>query len=129
MKFTEHYLAVALIFVAMDSVWIAGIANKFYKSQMGKLLLNKPKFGPAILFYALYILGIIYFVLDPGLAAGSWGYLLKHAALLGAVMYATYDLTNLATLKNWPVKVTIVDMLWGTFVTTAISSIGFAIFR
>jgi uncharacterized membrane protein len=129
MKFIEHYIVLALIFVVIDSIWIAGIANKFYKTHMGKLLLDKPNFGPAVLFYALYILGIVYFVLDPSLAAHSWVYLLKHAALLGAIMYATYDLTNLATLKNWPVKVVVVDMLWGTFVTTAVSAAAFAFFR
>jgi uncharacterized membrane protein len=129
MHFLEHYLTVAIIFVVIDAIWIAGIANKFYKSQMKSLLLAKPKFGPAVLFYALYIWGILYFVLEPALAAGSWSYLLKHAVLFGLVMYATYDLTNHSTLKNWPAKVTVVDMLWGTFVTTAVSSVAFAIFR
>lgn len=129
MHFIEHYLVLALIFVVIDSIWIAVVANKFYKKEMGSLLLKKPKLGYGALFYGLYIWGVIYFVLDPGLKIGDVGFVIRHAALLGLVMYATYDLTNLSTLKNWSRKLTMVDMVWGTLLTTAVSAIGFAIFH
>jgi len=129
MKFIEHYFVLAFIFIVIDSIWIAVVANKFYKKEMGNLLLKKPKLGYGALFYTLYIWGVIYFVLDPGLKAHDIGFVIKHAALLGLVMYATYDLTNLSTLKKWSRKLTVVDMIWGVLLTTAVSSIGFAIFR
>lgn len=129
MDFLWHYILAAIAFVVIDSIWIGVIANKFYKSQMGKLLLDKPKLGPAIIFYVLYIFGLIYFAVNPALADGQWTTLLGSAALLGLVMYATYDLTNLATLKNWPKKVVVVDMAWGSFVTTAVAAIVFALVK
>lgn len=128
MEFIKHFGTVAGIFVVIDSVWIAGIANKFYKSQMGELLLKKPKFIPAIIFYVIYILAIVVLVLTPGLSH-SLAWTAGHAALFGLAMYATYDLTNLSTLKDWPAKVTVVDLLWGTFVTTVVSSITYTIFH
>jgi len=129
MRFIEHYAVLALIFVVIDSLWIAVVANKFYKKELGKLLIKKPKLGYGALFYALYIWGVIYFVLDPGLHVGDIGFIVKHGALLGLVMYATYDLTNLSTLKDWSRKLTVVDMIWGVLLTTAVSSIGYAIFH
>jgi uncharacterized membrane protein len=130
MSFIWRFLATAGIFVVIDAIWLTTIANKFYKKQLGSLLLAKPKFGPAVIFYALYVSAIVIFVLNPALEAGrSLTYLIGHAALLGLTMYATYDLTNLATLKKWPVTLTIVDLAWGTFITTIVSIIGFEIFR
>jgi uncharacterized membrane protein len=130
MKFLEHYVVMALIFVVIDSAWIAGVANKFYKAEMGSLLKKKPDLLVGALFYLLYIWGIIVLVLDPALAAHrSYGFLLSRAALLGLVMYATYDLTNLSTLKGWSRKLTVVDMVWGVCITAVVSSIAFALFR
>ena len=129
MDFIVNYILAAIVFVVIDSLWIGIIANKFYKKQMKKLLLDKPKLGPAALFYALYIFGLVYFVLDPALRDGQWTTILANGALLGLVMYATYDLTNLATLKHWPKKVVAVDMAWGTFVTTAVAAIVFALVK
>lgn len=135
MEFVKQYLVVGGIFVAIDVVWLTVIAGKFYKRQLGSLLRSKARLGPAVAFYALYIFGIIVLVLRPALQMttrsvepDALGYAVTHAALLGLVMYATYDLTNLATLKHWPVKITIVDMLWGTFVTTAVTLIAFLLF-
>ena len=129
MDFLIHYLVAAAIFVVIDAVWIGVVANKFYKAQMGELLAKKPRFAPAVIFYALYIVAIIVFIVQPNLADGSIGVVIGQSALLGAAMYATYDLTNLSTLKNWPIKVTIVDMIWGTFITTLVSTLTFLLFR
>ncbi len=130
MKFIEHYLVMAAIFVAIDAVWIGVVANKFYKKELGSLLSPKPNLAVGGLFYAIYIWGIIYLVLDPAIQMHKdFKFLLAHAVVLGLAMYATYDLTNLATLKNWSRKLTIVDMAWGVFITSAVSSIAFALFR
>lgn len=129
MHYVLEFLATAGVFVIIDAIWLTTIANKFYKKQIGGLLLAKPKFGPAAIFYALYVLAIVVFVLNPALTAKSPGFVLGHGALLGLTMYATYDLTNLATLKKWPVKLTLVDLAWGIFVTTIVSSVAFIIFR
>lgn len=96
---------------------------------MGDLLKEKPKFGPAVVFYFVYMAAITVFAVNPALGIDSFEYVLGHGALLGLAMYCTYDLTNASTLKNWPIKVTIVDILWGTFITTLVSVLTFVIFR
>ncbi len=129
MEFIKHYLVVAGIFVAIDAIWLTLIASKFYKKELGDLLLKKAKLGPAVVFYVLYVVGILYFAVDPALKAGTLSSALGHGALLGLLMYATYDLTNLSTLKNWSSKVTVVDLVWGTFVTALTTTLAFLIFN
>jgi uncharacterized membrane protein len=129
MHFFLHYLLVAGLFAVIDAIWLSVVANKFYKDQLGDLLLKKPKFGPAVLFYAISVFGIVIFAVNPALGAKSLSYAVGHGALLGLVTYATYDLTNLSTLKKWPVKITVVDMLWGTTVTTLVTVVAFHILR
>lgn len=113
----------------IDAVWLTLIASKFYKKELGELLLKKAKLGPAVVFYALYVAGIVYFALDPAIKAHSLGSALENSAFLGLLMYATYDLTNLATLKNWSSRVTVVDLVWGTFVTALTTTLAFLIFN
>ena len=125
----KQYLVIAVLFLAIDSVWLSLVANKFYKSQIGPLLLAKPKFGPAGIFYALYVLGIQVFALSPALREDSLMYALGGGALLGLLMYATYDLTNLATLKGWKAKLVVVDMAWGAFLTRVVSAVAYVILR
>lgn len=118
--FLTLYGIAATVFVAIDSIWLTIVANKFYKDKLGYILAEKASLAPAVLFYLLYILGLVVFVIKPGLEQG-FGSVAWRAALFGLVMYATYDLTNQATLKNWPATVTIVDLIWGAVVTTAVS--------
>lgn len=118
--FLSLYGIAAGLFVAIDAVWLTTIANKFYKDKLGSLLADKPSLTPAVIFYALYIIGLVVFVIKPGIDQSLFTVAWK-GALLGLVMYATYDLTNQATLKNWPQSVTIVDLLWGTFITMTVS--------
>lgn len=127
MDFLGHYLLVGGLFAVIDSIWIGIVANKFYKSQMKDLLLDKPKFGPAILFYLISVTGIVVFAVNPALGADSLSYALGHGALLGLASYAAYDLTNASTLKGWSNKVTIVDLTWGTLVTAVVSVLAFLI--
>jgi len=113
-----------LAFFVIDMVWLAGVAKSFYASQLGDMRRSPPKWGVAIGFYLIYIVGIVFFASRFGLAAGS----IKTAALYGAAFgffcYATYDLTNLATLKGWPPKMAVVDIVWGTILTGSCAAIG-----
>ena len=129
MVFLAHFFVAATIFLLIDALWIAGIANSFYKNQLGRLMADSPNFGAAALFYLIYIWALLYFVVEPAFLLYSWPWLLKHAAFFGFAAYATYDLTNAATLKKWPFKLTIIDMAWGTALTTAVSAATYAIFR
>jgi uncharacterized membrane protein len=127
MEIFVNYLLAGVIFAGLDAIWLVIVANKFYKSQLGSMLRPKPNFVPAVIFYLLYILGIVIFALDPALGQHSFSYALGHGALLGLIMYATYDLTNLSTLKKWPAKITYVDLAWGTYATAFTTVIAFLV--
>jgi uncharacterized membrane protein len=127
MNYLGHFLLVGGVFAVIDALWIGIVANKFYKSQMGELLAAKPNFVPAVIFYLIYVAAMLVFVLEPALDRSSLGYAAGYGAMLGFTAYATYDLTNAATLKKWPASVTVVDMGWGTIVTAAVSTIVFLI--
>ena len=128
MDFVYYLLVATGIFVAIDAVWLGLVAPKFYKKHIGHLLAPKPDFVAAAIFYVIYIIAVVVFVINPSLDKDSLSFAISHGALLGLAMYATYDLTNQATMKNWPKTVTIVDMLWGTFITTAVATVTFLIF-
>ena len=108
-------------------VWLGLVANNFYKSQIGSLMKPDINWTAAILFYLLFILGLVVFVIAPAVEKGSWMYALIFGAFFGFITYATYDLTNLATLKDWPLLVTIVDLAWGTALGTLVSIITYFI--
>lgn len=119
--FLIRFLIAGVIMAAIDAVWLSVVANKFYKSQIGPLLLEKPNFVAAVIFYLIYVTGMVVFVISPALEKQSWQHALLYGALLGLFAYATYDLTNLATLKGFTVKVVIVDLIWGAVLTGAVS--------
>lgn len=111
----------------IDAVWLSVVANKFYKSQLGSLLLEKPNMVAAILFYIIFVIGVVVFAVMPAVAAGSWKVAFGYGALLGLVTYATYDLTNLATLKGFPIKIVIVDLAWGTALTATVAALTYLV--
>ena len=111
------YFATLLAFVVVDLIWLGLVARKFYRSQLAGLMAEKICFPAAIAFYLLYPAGIVVFAVTPWLASGTWQGAATLGALFGFFAYATYDLTNLATLRNWPVALTLVDLLWGTALT------------
>lgn len=119
------FLTAGVIMAAIDAVWLSVIANKFYKSQIGDLLLAKPNMVAAVLFYLIYVAGIVAFVLSPALDKGSLKHALMYGALFGFVCYATYDLTNLSTLKGFTTKLVVVDLLWGGFLTATVSGLSY----
>ena len=124
------YISALVSFLAIDAVWLFTMSKRFYGVHLKHLMSESPKFGAAGIFYLLYILGLIVLVVLPALAA-SRGLLLVflYGALFGLVSYATYDLTNQATLKDWPMIVTVVDLAWGALLTGLVSVIATAITR
>jgi uncharacterized membrane protein len=129
MDFVFHVVVAGVIFVLIDSVWLGVVANKLYKRELGGMLRDKPDFIAAGIFYVLYIVGLVVFALQPALDDDSLSRAIGNGALLGLVMYATYDLTNKATLKNWSTKITIVDLIWGAIITGAVSALSYLIFH
>lgn len=125
MKYLKLYLISLAVFLAIDMVWLGLVARPFYQQQLGFLMAPNPNWFVAAFFYLLFVLGLLFFVVVPGLNANSLKATLVRAALFGLVTYATYDLTNLATLKDWPALLSIVDMLWGTFLSVSVSVISF----
>jgi uncharacterized membrane protein len=116
------YFLTLVIFLGIDAVWLGLVAPKFYRSQIGHLMAEKANLPAALVFYLLFIGVLVYFVVSSGASMPMREVILR-GALFGLVTYATYDLTNLATLRDWPVLLTIVDLMWGTFLTAATSAV------
>ncbi|GAC1434568.1 MAG: DUF2177 family protein [Terriglobales bacterium] len=119
--FLKLYLITLPIFFTLDMLWLGVVAKKFYIKHIGLLMKANVNWLAAILFYLLFIGGLVLFVIAPALEEGSWVRALVFGALFGLITYATYDLTNLATLKYWPVAVTVVDLLWGMTLAATVS--------
>lgn len=111
------YIATALIFGALDAIWLTKVGPKLYRPEIGELLMDGWRPAPALIFYVLYILGIQIFAVQPALAAGRWQVAAQYGALFGFFCYMTYDLTNQATMRVWSTKVTLMDIAWGTVAT------------
>ena len=129
LRYLLTYLGTAATFLAMDAVWLTLTVDRLYRPRMGAIMADKPALGPAAAFYVIYISAVVVLAVLPAAKADSWGQLLGRAALFGLAAYATYDLTNQATLKDWSSVVTLADLAWGTVVTTAAASVGFVIAR
>jgi len=120
--------AIALpVFLAIDMLWLGVIARNFYKQQIGSLLKDDVNWMAALIFYVIFLCGLIVFVIQPAIDKKSWIDALKFGALFGLVTYATYDLTNLAVAKNWPLPVTIVDLIWGTVLSASVATLTYII--
>ncbi len=129
LKWVFRYGIVFAVFLIIDMVWLLFISRKFYAQQLGYLMRDPVRFGPALIFYALFVVGMLFFVISPAMEKNSLVYAILAGALYGLMTYATYDLTNLATIKDWPVAITIVDLIWGTTLSTLVSTIGFTLIR
>ncbi|MEJ8853717.1 DUF2177 family protein [Variovorax robiniae] len=116
-QFGIAYAVAAVIFLALDAIWLTTMADRLYRPALAHLMRESFDPVPALLFYALYFVGVLVFAVAPGLRDGAWSTALGRGALFGLIAYATYDLTNQATLKDWPWHVTLADLLWGSFVT------------
>ena len=123
------YLSTLVVFAVLDFVWLGLIAKDLYRNGIGHLMLETPNWTAALLFYLIYIAGLVFFAVLPGLEAGAWARAALYGALFGFFCYATYDLTNLATLKGWPVSIVIADLAWGAFVSAVAATASFFITR
>jgi len=119
------YMITLAVFFLIDIVWLALIANKLYKDQIGFIMKDKPNWVAAIIFYLIFVLGLVFFVIDPALLSESILEALLRGMFFGFITYATYDLTNLATLDKWPLKITIIDLIWGTTLGGLVSIISY----
>jgi uncharacterized membrane protein len=127
MKYVVAYLAAGITLFAVDLVWLGIVAKSFYRDQIGPLMLDQINIPAAILFYALYVVGVVIFAVAPALHASSWRTAIVLGALFGFFAYATYDMTNLATLRGWPIAVVVVDIAWGTFLTAISATAAFMV--
>lgn len=123
------YVAAALAFLAVDAVWLSTMANLLYRPLLGDMLAPQFALAPAVAFYVIYIAGIVFFAIRPALVTGRLATAALQGAALGFVAYGTYDLTNHATLRDWPLIITLADMVWGTLLTATASIAGFAAAR
>ncbi len=126
-SYLTAYVAAALSFTAVDAVWLSVMTSRLYRPALQGILAERVQVAPAIIFYALYILGLVIFAVAPGLAAGRWSAALWRGALFGLFTYMTYDLTNQATLRGWPVSVTAADLSWGMLASAWAAAIGCAV--
>ncbi|NVN97425.1 DUF2177 family protein [Candidatus Nomurabacteria bacterium] len=125
--FLKLYLIALPVLVVLDMTWLGLVAKNFYAKHIGFLL--RPDFNllPGIIFYLLYLVGLVFFIIMPAVGKGSWVYALLLGALFGLIAYSTYDLTNQATLKDWPLIVTVVDLAWGMVAASFISVVVYLI--
>ena len=127
MRYLYLYIITFVVFFAIDFIWLNFIAKNIYATKIGHLLAENPRLFPALIFYLVFIVGVIIFAVLPGYEAQNIWKTVMLGALFGLLTYSTYDLTNLATLKNWPVSVTIIDLIWGTSISTVTSVAGYYI--
>ena len=125
MNLLLQYGIVLVVFFAIDLLWLGVIAKQLYAKYLGYLMANPINWTAAILFYLIFIGGLMYFVILPTLDDPNWTQLILRAALFGFITYATYDLTNLATIRDWPVTITLIDLAWGTTLSTLVSGVSF----
>ena len=129
LEYLKMYVVALVVFLLIDIVWLAVIAKNLYQKELGFIMSPKPNWGAAILFYLIFIVGLVFFVIHPAIEKDGWSYALFAGILFGFVSYSTYDLTNLATLADWPIKITIIDLIWGSSLGGAVSTISFYILK
>ncbi len=127
MENLKIYLLTLVVFFLVDIVWLGVISKNLYKKYLGHLMTPTVNWTAAILFYLLFIAGLAFFVINPALAKGSLLYAVLAGGFFGLVAYGTYDLTNLATLKDWPLLITVIDLVWGTFLNAATAGITYVV--
>ena len=128
-KLLLAYLFTAIVFFAIDLTWLGWIAKDLYRKHLGGFLSDQVNWTAAFIFYALFIVGIFIFAILPAAEKNSLGHAIIYGALFGFFTYATYDLTNLATLKSWPIKIVFIDILWGSILTGSVAAAGYWIVK
>ena len=123
MQWIVAYISAAIIFGVLDALWLNWAGPNLYRPIIGEVMADKFNVGAAAAFYFLYLLGMMWFAVKPGLASGEWTTALLNGVLLGALCYATYDLTSQAVLKVWATKLSVIDIMWGAFATGVASAV------
>lgn len=116
------YFSTVILFLAVDAIWLGVIARGFYRDQLGHLMLQAPRLGLALVFYLFYAVAITVLVVMPAVRSGVWWHAAVYGGILGLAAYGTYDITNMATLRQWPDFMSVVDMAWGTVLTASVAS-------
>ncbi len=125
--YISAYFFTLIAFLVIDFIWLSTMASRLYRPAIGDLLAENFRLAPAIIFYLIYAAGLTFLAVRPALISGQWTTALVYGAAVGFMAYATYDLTNQATLKSWSTTLTIADLLWGTFVSAAAAMIGYIV--
>jgi uncharacterized membrane protein len=121
LKLLSSYTIATVFFFAIDMLWLGVIAKKLYREKLGFILSDEVNWTAALVFYFIYIAGILFFAVYPALRDFSWQTALLNGAVLGFLCYATYDLTNMATIAKWPLQIVLIDIVWGTVLTGSVS--------
>ncbi len=127
LRYLVAYVATVVVFLGLDAIWLSRVALGMYRRELGSLLLDKPNLPIAGVFYLLFAVGVVVLAVIPALNAGNWFTALWMGALLGLVAYGTYDVTNLSTLKDWSLTVTLADLAWGTVLTGVSATAGYLV--
>ena len=125
LRYAAAWVGAGLLFAGLDAIWLTTTNATLYRPALGQLLATSPRLGPAILFYVIYLVGVVVFAVTPAIRSRRWRDATIMGALLGFFCYATYDLTNQATLVVWATKITLLDLCWGTFLTASGATAGY----
>ena len=128
-KFLKIYISTFLIFLALDAYWLSEVSPDFYRAHIGHLMAEKPDLGAALVFYLIFIAGLVWFVIKPALSEPRWHRAALQGGFFGLVTYATFDLTCQAVLKEWPVILTLIDLAWGSFICAGTTLVTRRVFR
>jgi len=128
-QFFKLYGIAFILFFVIDLIWLGLIAKNLYQNQIGTLLKTNTNWTAAIIFYLLFIGGLVFFAIQPSISSATLWKAMLYGALFGFITYATYDLTNLATLEGWPIKITIIDLIWGSFLGASTSSLTYVLYH
>lgn len=129
LTFLKAWGATAFVLLAADAIWLGLVAGNFYRANLGELMRSDVRFGVAAIFYIMFAAAIVILAGVPGAKAAHWSAALFYGAVLGFAAYGTYDFTNLATLKSWPVVVTVVDLCWGTALSAVSALVASVVLR
>lgn len=129
MTYVAGYFAALFAFVVIDMAWLAAMTSRLYRPTLGDILIADVNLSPAIMFYLIYPIGLVVFALNPALKSGSMTTAAAYGALFGFLTYATYDLTNYSTLRNWTMQLTIIDLLWGTMLSATAAAVSYLAVR
>jgi uncharacterized membrane protein len=125
----RNLLISVAVFLSIDMIWLLVISKNLYAKYLGYLMTDQVRVGAAAIFYLIFVVGLLFFVITPALSKDSWTYALFEGMFFGLITYATYDLTNLAVVKDWPVAITIIDLIWGTFLSSTTATVSFLLIR